>query len=549
MGDKMNGSGVPRRPTRADRRRGNVARGVYYTNASRAAQGFTPNAYTQGRDRLVNVEGVGGQYNGNRDIYTAAGYKGTITHGDILSAEQREHIATRIVSIFPEYTWREPPELIDGSDIDGSRDTPFCTEFARIWQSGKMTEDGETSIGLDYHLRELDRVAALGKYAVLFLGFVGEEDFSEPVQMGQFKALGVDALAYCQVYAEGGVSVQSWETDPKSRRYGKPTAYTLKSQRGNQSSTINGVHWTRVVHVALNGVADLVEGRSILVPVFNVLSDILKIVAGTGESGYRNADPGMVVSTQPAFEGPEAADDLSELLGSTATADANWYEETKQAVQAYIHGLERFMILEGYTVDMLTGDIPDPRGPIDVLMDLIAGATGIPKRLLLGNEAGELASTQDQQNWAAKIESRQSHVAEPLILRPVINRLIWSGVLPEPSDSENDYLVFWPSLYSVSPMEEAEVANKIADTLSKIGASVDPKLFAATYIPDLDPKAIIEGANLDTLPVEDQQGSNPFDGPQDAGDGQPVDGTQDGAPAGGDGSGGTGNNPIGNAYP
>lgn len=489
---------IPDRP-RPSRRE--AVQGVFFTNASRA------NAYMMGRTRLEGGAGVGIQYGGNRDIYTAAGYKSLVTFADVLSAEEREHIASRIISIFPEYTWRETPEMIDGPDPEGSRETEFCQAFTRVWRSGSMTEDGDTRIGLDYHLPELDRVAGLGKYAVLFLGFAGEDDLSQPITKGQFLSLGVNGLAYAQVFGEGNVTVSQWDSDPGSRRFGKPVMYSLSSNREGVKTSLTGVHWSRVIHVALNGIADLVEGRSTLTPVYNLLSDILKIVAGTGESGYRNADPGMVIKTQPAFEGPDVGSDLDALLGTGAQADQDWYEVTKGAVQDYIHGLERFMILEGYEVDVLTGDVPDPRGPVSTLIDLISGATGIPQRMLVGSEAGELASSQDQENWSSKIEARQMRVAEPQILRPTVNRLVWAGVLPEPQDAANEYSVFWPSLYSTSPIEEAQVAKTVAEALNAVGATVDPKIFASVYLRDLDPNAIIEGANLDEIPTEDEFGS------------------------------------------
>ena len=75
-------------------------------------------------------------------------------------------------------------------------------------------------------------------------------------------------------------------------------------------------------------------------------------------------------------------------------------------------------------------------------MKLISAASGIPLRIMTGSERGELASTQDDGNWASRIEERQLHFAEPMILRPLIDRLIELRALPEPSDGEyqlNDY--------------------------------------------------------------------------------------------------------------
>ena len=447
--------------------------------------------------RVGEGTGPGMQYAGKRDVYAAAGYKKDVTYADVQAAWEREHIARRLVDIFPDYTWRKAPVIVDGPDVDGPRDTDFCKAWDRLWESGRMTEDGDTMVGLDWSVPELDRVAMMGKWAVLFLGFTGEELLSEPVTKGQFTALGADALAYTSVYAEPNVTVSQWDQDPRSPRFGKPVLYSLKSKRGGESTDVGSVHWTRVIHLAHNGLADLIEGTPAITHVFNLLQDLLKIIAGTGEAGYRNADPGMIIKTQPAFEAPEAGDALEAYLGDADPADEAYLEELREAIQNYVNGLERFMILEGYEVDMLSGDVPDPRGPVSTLVDLVSGATGIPQRLLLGNEAGELASTQDQANWSAVIETRQIKVAQPLILRPLVNRLIWAGVLPEPRegmDGINPYSWVWPSLYSIDPKVEAEVAQIVANVLKALGVTVDPELFMAQYLPDLDPSAILDAS-------------------------------------------------------
>src|SRR5690606_36309968 len=81
----------------------------------------------------------------------------------------------------------------------------------------------------------------------------------------------------------------------------------------------------------------------------------------------------------------------------------------------------------------LTAQMGEPSPAVKAFIGMISAATGIPQRLLLGNEAGDLASSQDAQNWANVIDSRWENYCDPFILRPFANRLIWYGALPQPA--------------------------------------------------------------------------------------------------------------------
>ncbi len=85
-----------------------------------------------------------------------------------------------------------------------------------------------------------------------------------------------------------------------------------------------------------------------------------------------------------------------------------------------------------------------------MLMGLLSGATGIPRRILLGSEAGQLASEQDRANWAERIEERRTSFAEPVILLPFIRKMQDAEVLPQTDDIE----IEWPNAFHMSPLEE-----------------------------------------------------------------------------------------------
>jgi hypothetical protein len=110
----------------------------------------------------------------------------------------------------------------------------------------------------------------------------------------------------------------------------------------------------------------------------------------------------------------------------------------------------------------LDSEIADPSGHFEVLMSLLSGTTNIPKRILLGSERGELASSQDETNWNAYIKERQERYAEPKILRPLMDKLIALGALPTPNDP---YKVEWPDLFELDDKDRADIALKKAQAI------------------------------------------------------------------------------------
>ena len=128
------------------------------------------------------------------------------------------------------------------------------------------------------------------------------------------------------------------------------------------------------------------------------------------------------------------------------------------------------MKTRGVTVSDLGSEVVDPAGPFGVIIGLIAAATGIPQRILLGSERGELASSQDASNWAGAIASRQLNFAEPTILRPLIDRFIQWGALPPPS--ARALQVVWDALFELNDQERAMIGVAWADAIQKLDSGL-----------------------------------------------------------------------------
>lgn len=380
--------------------------------------------------RIEGLSRLGYQYDGDRDIYEALGYKLTLDSSDYYAQYKRQDIAKAIINKPVGATWRGDLTLLDASDAEE-------TEFESAWR------DLEKRLSLRSKFARLDKLTALGHYGVLLLGFddvADESDFFREVIPGR-------ELLYVKPLAETSSQIQYWETDTGSPRYGMPSRYQVSViLPGGSSSRLLSVHHSRIVHVAGEDLLENeVEGAPRLEVVFNRLKDLEKIVGGSGEMFWRGARPGYQGKVNPDYN------------MTTETI-----EGLKEQISEYEHNLRRILVNEGVDLEALALQVADPTAHVEVQLQMISAVTGIPKRILTGSERGELASTEDRGNWFDMIQSRREEFAEPRIVRPFVDRCIEFGALPEPAD---DYGVQWASLYEQSDKEKAEVGKLRSEAL------------------------------------------------------------------------------------
>jgi hypothetical protein len=140
-------------------------------------------------------------------------------------------------------------------------------------------------------------------------------------------------------------------------------------------------------------------------------------------------------------------------------------EALKDQVNEFEHDLLRVMVNEGVEFKALEQQIADPTPHLDVQIQLLSAETGIPKRILVGSERGELSSAQDKQEWISYVTSRREEQNEPMILRPFIDKCIALNVLPIPEAEE--YIIIWDKLFSLSDKEKADVGKVRAESLKE----------------------------------------------------------------------------------
>lgn len=396
-----------------------------------------------------------------RDIDLECGYPKELTTTQYKLMYDREGVATRVVNIYPEESWRDDPEVYED-------EKPEDTEFEKAWKDLEMERQ------LYSYMAKVDEVSGIGRFGVLLLGFDDGEDLSKPVEgIGDDGAVaertGKDPkrnLLYLRAFDESVVTVKEVEKDMENPRYGKPKTYTIsfdtiaatRSSSGEIRTTTSQeklVHWTRVIHVADNRRSSEVYGIPRMQTLFNRLYDLRKIAGGSGEMFWKGGFPGYSFEMDPNARAltPDQEDDLTDEIAN------------------YANGLQRYMKLQGVTVNSLEPQVADPSSHVETELELIAIAMGIPKRVFIGSEQAQLSSSQDTKRWNQRISRRQNKYLSPYIVRPTIDRLIAAGVLPAPKES---YMVSWPDLDTPSEKDKAEVLKTQMEALAKyVAGNVD----------------------------------------------------------------------------
>jgi len=378
------------------------------------------------RANFANWAGI--TFQGARNMFRVLGYDRVLTPRMYRWRYDRGGIVARLVEAKPQSTWREGGTLIEDEDPDTE------TPFEKAW------------IDLDQRLRiwplfeQSDVLAGLGRYSVIFIGAAGE--VSTPLQ----RVTGPDGILYLSAFSERDVLVEALETNTASPRFGQPTMYNFQRMTApltNGVAAMRGrVHYSRVIHIADGKLDDHMFGQPRLERIWNLLDDLDKVVGGGAEAFWKRVDAGMHLKLDPNIK------DMS-------TEDKAKLDEQ---LDEYVDGLRRILKTRGIEIDTLSAQTAGIRDPVTTIVSLISAATSIPQRILLGSERGELASSQDRDEWGERIADRRVAFAGPMVVRPFVDRLIELGALPKPEK----YEARWPAMKALDELQKVSVAKELA---------------------------------------------------------------------------------------
>lgn len=379
---------------------------------------------------------MGLSFGTKRDLYQACGYPSEqdLNYIYFKSRFDRQEIATRIISAPVAATWKLSPGVYEDED------PKVETLFESTWNDIVLSKN------IWSRIKRVDILAGIGRYSIFLLGFDDGEDLSSEVVPDNNRQ-----LLFIQPYSEASATIEEWNIDPFSERYNLPLSYNIKISRGNTYEN-KLVHWSRVIHIAEGLLESDIYGTPRLKCVYNRLQDLETIAAGSAEMFWQGAFPGIAY-----------------IMDKDADPGTQDIESMDDEIQKYIHKLRRYMKLRGVTPQQLAPNISSPKEQAQLQLQLISAGSGIPLRILVGSERGELASSQDEKNWNERINERRLDWGSN-ILRSLVDRLIHVGVLPTPKD----YYIDWPNIDSLRENEKATIAETrmkaLAAYMNAIGA-------------------------------------------------------------------------------
>lgn len=382
---------------------------------------------------------LGQMFGGDRDMYKVFGYKSNINYREVEARYRRQDIAARIVEAPANALWSNPPKVHVKNNEAWTKAWNNLMRQHNVWKT----------------VNRADKLAGMGEYSILVMGLSNAGKLDAPITSPNGSSR---ELLYLQPYGSHIAQLETLVTDTSSPRFMLPDKYSVNP--GLETNTLSvkqpptfKVDATRVIHIGENYLTDEVYGNCRTARVWNLLDDLLKVAGGTAETFWLTANRGIQIDVDKDM-------DLSE-------DDAN---ELADEVDEYQHEQRRILRTRGVKVNVLGSDVPNPKEVFGILMSLLSGATGIPKRILLGSEAGQLASEQDRNNWAERIEERRTEFGEPVVLWPLIRMFMSSGLLPQ--IDEDQIIIDWPSPFQLTPGEVAMASAHTGRAVVNLGKTL-----------------------------------------------------------------------------
>src|SRR5690606_3707223 len=179
-------------------------------------------------------------------------------------------------------------------------------------------------------------------------------------------------------------------------------------------------------------------------PAYNAFVSLEKVEGGSGESFLKNAARQLNIN----FDKDVDLAGIASMYGVTLAELQDKYDEAAVEVN---RGNDMVLPTQGATVTPLVATVPDPTPTYTINIQTIAAALDIPQRILIGNQTGERASTEDREYFNARCQSRREELGYEI--RQLVEHLMRLKIIaPEP-----EFAVMWDDL------TEAKQGDKLAN--------------------------------------------------------------------------------------
>ena len=377
---------------------------------------------------LLNPGGMG--LDSKRDsAWCEYGFKEALDFHDFYKLYKRGGLANGAVTKLAGMCWQTNPWVIEGDEQDESTaETSWEREAkavltARLWR----------------HFKDADERRLVGRYSGLILRIRDSKRWDEPVKKGS-------ALVEVIPVWAASLAVAEWDMDLSSENYGKPKFWRyIETAANGQAGRQIKVHPDRVFILGDYSV----DAIGFLEPAYNNFVSVEKVEGGSGESFLKNAARQLNIDFDKEI-------DLSNLASMYGVSLQELQDKFNEAAVELNRGNDVVLPTQGAKVTPLVTAVPDPRPTYDINLQTISGALDIPSRVLVGNQQGERASTEDMKYFRSRCQARRQDLS--FDVEDFVDHLIRIGVLPPTGEKT----VMWDDLNEQTLGEKLDSALKMA---------------------------------------------------------------------------------------
>ena len=377
--------------------------------------------------------------------YKDFGYPDALTFGQFYAMFRRNGLAQAGVTKTILKTWQDTPDIWE---TEQPRETTVESDIRQRFQDLRFWQA----------VAEADRRSLVGGYSGLILRYADDKRFQEPVET---VGGGLDGLIEVIPAWAGQLDVAEWDTDELSEDYGKPKMFNFNEAAVGGEQNRNrafSLHPDRVLVWSRDGT---VHDRSMLEPGYNALLDLEKISGAGGEGFWKNAKSAPVLT----LDKEARLSDMAQAMGVDVSELADKMDEQ---VDDFQKGFDKLLMLQGMEASTLNVSLPVPEHFFNVSLQIFAASIPMPQKILVGNQTGERASTEDAAEWNATNMARRNNVAIPNI-RELLMKFESAGILPE-----RDWHLEWTDLTESSASEKIERGGKMAEINAKLSTIDGP---------------------------------------------------------------------------
>jgi len=375
------------------------------------------------------------------DAWCSYGYKPDLCFNDYYRLFERGGIAHGAVMTLNENCWSTDPEVIEGDEEDRAEaPTAWEKQFKKLAKRLKLWEK----------FRDADMRRLVGRYSCILLQFKDSKQWDQPVG----KASEAQLINLLPAW-EAQIRVSSWYDNPADANFGKPkefiyTENALNDNFNAEPGRIITVHPDRVVVIG-----DMRNGIPFLQAGFNDCVNMEKVLGGSGESFLKNASRQLAIN----FDKDVDLDAIARAHGVAVGELQDIFDEVTRGMN---RGQDQTVITKGATVTPLVANVPDPIPAFDVSLQSFCASIRIPSKIIVGNQTGERASTEDQKTFNKRCQGRRVSLLSSDI-ETFVDHLMRLGVL-----LTLEYSVCWDDLTEASKDEKMTIADKMATVNQKM---------------------------------------------------------------------------------